>query len=224
MHILQIEGHAANAQSAELVLRGEGFVVTTTDLGEDGVDLAKRYGYDLAIIGSHFSDMTGSHALHIIRAARVKTPIIGLSSDARIETRVAYLQAGADDYIAMPYHRDELLARIHAVIRRSCGHPSSVIDIGNIKVNLDRKQVTVDGVSVHFTATEYGILEYLALHKNTVVSKESLIDSLFDDAPSSNVMEVVTSRIRMKLQDANASRNIQTIRSYGRLLSDADVE
>ena len=125
MRVLLIEDDSATAQSIELMLKSENFNVYTTDLGEEGVDLGKLYDYDIIMLDLHLPDMSGYEVLRTLRVAKVKTPILILSGLAAIEDKVKGLGFGADDYMTKPFHKDELVARIHALVRRSKGHAQS---------------------------------------------------------------------------------------------------
>jgi two-component system cell cycle response regulator CtrA len=137
MRMLLIEDDSATAPSIELMLKFEGFNVYTTDLGEDGVDLGKLYDYDIILLDLNLPDMSGFDVLRWLRVSKVKTPILILSGLAGIEDKVSGLGYGADDYMTKPFHNDELIARIHAIVRRSKGHAQSVIQSGDLVVNLD---------------------------------------------------------------------------------------
>src|SRR3977135_2214657 len=134
MRVLLIEDDSAVAQSIELMLKSESFNVYTTDLGEEGVDLGKLYDYDIILLDLNLPDMSGFEVLRSLRVSKVKTPILLLSGLAGL---------GPDDYMTKPFHKDELVARIHAIVRRSKGHAQSVIQTGDLVVNLDTKTVEV---------------------------------------------------------------------------------
>ena len=174
MRVLLIEDEATVAQSIELMLKSEGFNVYTTDLGEEGVDLGKIYDYDLILLDLNLPDMSGMDVLRQLRVAKINTPIMILSGTAEIDTKVKSFGGGADDYMTKPFHKDELVARIHAVVRRSKGHAQSVINTGDITVNLDAKTVEVNGNRVHLTGKEYQMLELLSLRKGTTLTKEKI--------------------------------------------------
>ena len=161
MRVLLIEDDSATAQSIELMLKSESFNVYTTDLGEEGVDLGKLYDYDIILLDLNLPDMSGYEVLRSLRVSKVKTPILILSGLAGIEDKVRGLGFGADDYMTKPFHKDELVARIHAIVRRSKGHAQSVIQTGDLVVNLDTKTVEVNGARVHLTGKEYQMLELL---------------------------------------------------------------
>ena len=165
MRVLLIEDDSATAQSIELMLKSESFNVYTTDLGEEGVDLGKLYDYDIILLDLNLPDMSGYEVLRTLRLSKVKTPILILSGMAGIEDKVRGLGFGADDYMTKPFHKDELVARIHAIVRRSKGHAQSVITTGDLVVNLDAKTVEVGGQRVHLTGKEYQMLELLSLQQ-----------------------------------------------------------
>ncbi len=158
MRILLIEDDSATAQSIELMLKSENFNTYTTDLGEEGVDLGKIYDYDIILLDLNLPDMSGYDVLRSLRVAKVKTPILILSGLADTDDKVRGLGYGADDYLTKPFHKDELVARIHAIVRRSKGHAQSVINTGDLTVNLDQKTVEVGGARVHLTGKEYQML------------------------------------------------------------------
>jgi len=145
MRVLVIEDDSATAQSIELMLKSESINVYTTDLGEEAIDLGKLYDYDIILLDLNLPDMSGFEVLRSLRVSRVKTPTLILSGLAGIEDKVKGLGFGADDYMTKPFHKDELVARIHAVVRRSKGHAQSVIQTGDLVVNLDTKMVEDTG-------------------------------------------------------------------------------
>ncbi|MEP6968243.1 MAG: response regulator, partial [Pseudomonadota bacterium] len=125
MRVLLIEDDRAVARGIELMLKAEGFNVYTTDLGEEGIDLGKIYDYDLILLDLNLPDMSGLEVLRTLRVGKVDTPVMILSGSSEIEVKVKTLGSGADDYMTKPFHREELVARIHAVVRRSKGHAQS---------------------------------------------------------------------------------------------------
>ena len=145
MRVLLIEDDSATAQSIELMLKSEGFNVYTTDLGEEGTDLGKVYDYDIILLDLNLPDMSGFEVLRSLRISKVKTSILILSGLPGIEDKVRGFGFGADDYMTKPFHRNELVARIHAIVRRSKGHAQSVIQTGDLVVSLDTKTVEVNG-------------------------------------------------------------------------------
>ena len=178
MRVLLIEDDSATAQSIELMLKFESFNVYTTDLGEEGADLGKLYDYDIILLDLNLPDMSGYEVLRSLRVSKVKTPILILSGLAGMEDKVKGLGFGADDYMTKPFHKDELVARIHAIVRRSKGHAQSVVQTGDLIVNLDAKTVEINEVRVHLTGKEYQMLELLSLRKGTTINKEMFLTQL----------------------------------------------
>src|SRR3954462_7950484 len=141
MRVLLIEDDRATAQSIELMLETESFTIYITSLGEEGVDLGKLYDYDIILLDLNLPDISGFEVLRSLRVSRVKTPILILTGLGSIEDKVRGLGFGADDYLTKPFHKNELVARIHAIVRRSKGHAQSIIQTGDLVVNLDTKMV-----------------------------------------------------------------------------------
>ena len=228
MRVLLIEDDSATAQSIELMLKAEGFNVYTTDLGEEGIDLGKIYDYDLILLDLNLPDMSGLDVLRQLRVAKINTPIMILSGSAEIDTKVKSFGGGADDYMTKPFHKDELVARIHAVVRRSKGHAQSVIRTGDIVVNLDAKTVEVNSNRVHLTGKEYQMLELLSLRKGTTLTKEMFLNHLYGgmDEPELKIIDVFICKLRKKLANASQGRNyIETVWGRGYVLREpSDAE
>ncbi|HTK36651.1 MAG TPA: response regulator transcription factor [Caulobacteraceae bacterium] len=223
MRVLLIEDDSATAQSIELMLKSEGFNVYTTDLGEEGVDLGKIYDYDLILLDLNLPDMSGMDVLRQLRVGKINTPIMILSGTAEIDTKVKSFGGGADDYMTKPFHKDELVARIHAVVRRSKGHAQSVIKTGDITVNLDAKTVEVNGSRVHLTGKEYQMLELLSLRKGTTLTKEMFLNHLYGgmDEPELKIIDVFICKLRKKLAAATIGKHyIETVWGRGYVLRD----
>src|SRR6202011_6061823 len=221
MRVLLIEDDSATAQSIELMLKSESFNVYTTDLGEEGIDLGKLYDYDIILLDLNLPDMSGYEVLRTLRVAKVKTPILILSGLAAIEDKVKGLGFGADDYLTKPFHKDELVARIHAIVRRSKGHAQSVIATGDLTVNLDQKTVEVAGARVHLTGKEYQMLELLSLRKGTTLTKEMFLNHLYGgmDEPELKIIDVFICKLRKKLANASDGSNyIETVWGRGYVL------
>jgi len=226
MRVLLIEDDTAMARSIELMLRSEGFNVYTTDLGEEGIDLGKLYDYDIIILDLQLPDMSGFEVLKSLRVAKVQTPVLILSGNAIVEAKVKALGYGADDYMTKPFHKDELVARIQAVVRRSKGHSQSVITTGKLTVNLDAKTVEVDGQRVHLTGKEYQMLELLSLRKGTTLTKEMFLNHLYGgiDEPELKIIDVFICKLRKKLTVATQGENyIETVWGRGYVLRDQDI-
>ncbi len=227
MRVLLIEDDGATAQSIELMLKSDGFNVYTTDLGEEGVDLGKVYDYDIILLDLNLPDMTGFDVLKSLRVSKVNTPILILTGQGDIETKVRGLGFGADDYMTKPFHKDELVARIHAIVRRSKGHSQSVITTGKLIVNLDAKTVEVAGLRVNLTGTEYQMLELLSLRKGTTLTKEMFLNHLYGgmDEPELKIIDVFICKLRKKLAAATIGEHyIETVWGRGYVLRDPQEE
>ena len=204
MRVLLIEDDHATAQSIELMLKSEGFNVYTTDLGEEGIDLGKIYDYDLILLDLNLPDVSGLEVLRTLRRGKNETPVLILSGTLEIDSKVKALSLGADDYMTKPFHKDELVARIHAIVRRSKGHAQSVISTGDLTVNLDTKTVEVTGARVHLTGKEYQMLELLSLRKGTTLTKEMFLNHLYGgmDEPELKIIDVFICKLLKKLATA----------------------
>ncbi len=223
MRVLLIEDDASTARSIELMLSAEGFNIYTTDLGEEGLDLGKLYDYDIIILDLNLPDMHGYDVLKKLRLSKVETPILILSGLSEPDDKVRGLGFGADDYLTKPFHKDELVARIHAIVRRSKGHAQSIIKTGRLQVNLDTKTVEVDGQRVHLTGKEYAMLELLSLRKGTTLTKEMFLNHLYGgmDEPEQKIIDVFICKLRKKLQNATGNENyIETVWGRGYVLRD----
>jgi len=218
MRVLLIEDDSATAQSIELMLKSESFNVYTTELGEEGIDLGKIYDYDIILLDLNLPDMSGFDVLRKLRVSKVKTPILILSGFAGIEDKIKGLGFGADDYMTKPFHKDELVARIHAIVRRSRGHAQSIINTDDLCVNLDSKTVEINGARVHVTSKEYQMLELLALRKGTTLTKESFLNHLYGgmNEPDMKIIDVFICKLRKKLANASGGKDyIETVWGRG---------
>jgi two-component system, cell cycle response regulator CtrA len=218
VRVLLIEDDSGTAQSIELMLKTEGINVYTADLGEDGIDLGKVYDYDIILLDLNLPDMSGFEVLRTLRSARIATPILILSGLAGIENKIRGLGLGADDYVSKPFHKNELVARIRAIVRRSQGHAQSVITTGSLVVNLDSKIVTVHDNQINLTSKEYQILELLSLRKGSTLTKEVLLNNLYGglDEPDAKIIDVFVCKLRKKLAAASqGSSFIETVWGRG---------
>ncbi|TXN74991.1 response regulator transcription factor CtrA [Methylobacterium sp. WL8] len=227
MRVLLVEDDAAVAQSIELMLKSERFVTYTTDLGEEGVDLGKLYEYDIILLDLTLPDMSGYEVLRSLRVAKIKTPILILSGLSTIEDKVKGLGFGADDYLTKPFHKDELVARIQAIVRRSQGHAEAMITIDDMIVNLDQKLVEIGGKRVPLTGKEYQLLELLALRKGTTITKEMFLNQIYGgmDEPELKIIDVFICKLRRKLANASGGKSyIETIWGRGYVLREGAPE
>ena len=230
MRVLLVEDDSNTAQSIALLLKSEGFICDTTDLGEDGLEIGKLYDYDIILLDLMLPDIDGYEVLRRLRAARVNTPILILSGLNEMDSKLKGLGFGADDYLTKPFDRRELIARIQAIVRRSKGHSESVIKTGKLAVNLDTRTVEIAGQPLHLTGKEYSILELLALRKGTTLTKEMFLNHLYGgmDEPELKIIDVFICKLRKKLSAATGGENyIETVWGRGYVLrepSDDDAK
>ena len=221
MRVLLIEDDSATAQSIELMLKSENFNVYTTDLGEEGVDLGKLYDYDIIFLDLNLPDMSGYEVLQSLRTAKVNTPILILSGLVATANKVKGLGFGADDYVTKPFHRDELLARVQAIVRRSQAPAEVVVRCGDLAVNVDAKRAEIAGQPVPLTGKEYQMLELLALRKGMTISKDMFLSHLYGgmDEPELKIIDVFMCKLRKKLAAVSGGADyIETVWGRGYML------
>ncbi len=205
MRALVVEDDPVSTRLIEAALRSENIVFEPTDRGEDGIELAKLYDFDIIVLDLGLPDMDGYDVVRRLRAARVETPVLILSSAGETVDKVRGLTCGADDYITKPFNRSEFIARIQAIVRRSKGHSDSIIKTGKLMVNMDARSVEVDGRRLHVTGKEYAILELLSLRKGTTLTKEMFLDHLYGgmDEPELKFIDVFICKLRKKIAYAS---------------------
>jgi two-component system, cell cycle response regulator CtrA len=224
MRVLLIEDDDTAAQSIELMLKSEGFNCSRTSLGEEGIDLGKIYDYDIILLDLNLPDMSGFDVLRKMRVSKVRTPVLILSGLAGLEDKIKALGVGADDYVTKPFHKDELVARIHAIVRRSKGYAQSEIDTDDLSINLDTKMVEINGARVHLTAKEYQMLELFSLRKGKTLTKEMFLNHLYDgmDDPEMKIIDVFICKLRKKLHSASGGKDyIETVWGRGHVLRES---
>ena len=223
MRVLLVEDDSTISRSVTLMLKAENMVVDAADLGEDAIEIAKLYDYDIVLLDLALPDMPGSEVLRRLRAARIATPVLILSGMSQLENKLHCLTSGADDYLTKPFDRRELIARIHAIVRRSKGHAQSEIRTGKLALNLAGRTVSVDGTPLHLTGKEYGILELLSLRKGTTLTKEMFLNHLYGglDEPELKIIDVFICKLRKKLASATRGEHyIETVWGRGYTLRD----
>lgn len=223
MRVLLIEDDSMTAKALSMMLKSEGFVCDTTDMGEDGLEIGKLYDYDLIILDLVLPDMDGYDVLRRLRSSNVKTPILILSGKSDIDDKVKGLGFGADDYLTKPFDRSEIMARIHAVVRRSRGHSESIIRTGKLVVNIQNRTASVGDKIIQLTGKEYAILELLSVRKGSTLNKEVFLNHLYGgmDEPELKIIDVFICKLRRKLAKAlNGDNYIETVWGRGYVLRD----
>lgn len=217
MRVLIIEDEATLRQQVCERLRRDGYAVDATGTAEEGVYMGKEYPVDVAVVDIGLPDFSGVDVIRRWRADEEDFPVLILTARGRWQDKVEGLEAGADDYLVKPFHMEELLARLRALVRRSAGWADSSIRCGPIVLNTSAQSVTVDQNEVELTAFEYKVLEYLMLHAGNVVSKAELTEHLYEDDfdRDSNVLEVLIGRLRKKLDPQRRLQPVETLRGRG---------
>lgn len=212
MRLLIIEDDELLLRSLAMGLREENYAVDTASDGEAGLFKASEFDYDCIILDGMLPVFDGWEILRRLRPIK-RTPVLMLTARDAVPDRIRGLDAGADDYLTKPFDGDELLARIRALIRRSSGLASSLIEIHNVVIDTAARTVTHQGSEISLTAREYSLVEYFALHRGHVISRSELYEHLFDedDDTLSNLLDVHVSNIRKKL----GSEFITTRRGHG---------
>ncbi|QEK39408.1 response regulator transcription factor CtrA [Candidatus Sneabacter namystus] len=223
--VLLIEDDPITARSVELILTSHNMICDTAHIGTEGLEIAKIHDYDLIILDLVLPDVDGYEVLLRLRAAKVQAPVLILSGLTSPEKKIRGFSIGADDYLTKPFDKEELVARIKAIIRRSKGLSDSTIRFDKVVINLDAKSVEVEGKPLKLTNSEYTILHLLALRKGTVVSKEMFLNHLYRgrEEPDVKIIDVFVCKLRKKLSDASGGVNyIETVWGRGHMLKDIE--
>ena len=222
MRILLVEDDSDLQRLLKKALSDAGYVVDAASDGEEGHFLGDTEPYDAVILDLGLPKMDGVRVLEKWRQENRTMPVLILTARDRWSDKVAGFDAGADDYLAKPFHTEELLARVRALLRRAAGLATSEIDVGPLKIDTRASRVIVDGYPVKLTSLEYRLLSYLAHHKGKVVSRTELVEHLYDQDfdRDSNTIEVFVGRLRKKL----GINVIQTVRGLGYCLDDPNAD
>lgn len=217
MRVLIIEDENLLREQLSEKLISEGYALDSSSAGEEGLYMGNETAYDLAIVDIGLPDITGLEVIERWRANERKFPIIILTARGRWQEKVEGLEAGADDYLVKPFHFEELMARVKALVRRTAGFSRPVIESGPITVDTSAQLVSVNGKSIELTAYEYKTLEYLILNHEKVISKSELTEHIYDQDfdRDSNVIEVFVGRLRRKIDPDNTINPISTLRGRG---------
>lgn len=222
MRLLVVEDDKDLNRQIQTALEEAGYVVDTAHDGEDGHFLGETEPYDAVILDIGLPTMDGISVLESWRRANLKMPVLILTARDRWSDKVAGMDAGADDYVSKPFHMEEVLARVRALLRRSTGHATNEIEVGNLRLDTKAAKVTVDGALIKLTSHEFRLLAYLVHHKDKVISRTELVEHLYDQDfdRDSNTIEVFVGRLRKKIP----SDLIKTVRGLGYCLSTNENE
>jgi len=217
MRLLLVEDEPSLREQLANRLRQDGYAVDTAIDGEEGLFYANEYPIDLAIIDLGLPKLSGIEVIQRMRKEGNSVPVLILTARNRWQDKVEGLESGADDYLAKPFHYEELAARVQALIRRSAGKADPIICVGTVSLNSVTQDVTLDGERLELTAYEYRLLHYLMLNAGKVISKMELTDHLYEEDTDrdSNVIEVFIRRLRKKLDPDETLEPIETLRGRG---------
>lgn len=217
MRVLLLEDETTLRENLADRLRHEGFAVDAVGEGVEGAYFATEYPLDLAIVDLGLPGKSGLEVVKELRRAGKNYPVLILTARDHWQDKVEALDSGADDYLTKPFRTEELIARVHALLRRAAGHASSEVGFGPLKLNLSAQKVALNDEPLDLTSFEYKLLEYFALHPDQVLSKMQLNEHLYEDDadPDSNVIEVILGRLRKKLDPDGTWKPIQTLRGRG---------
>jgi two-component system cell cycle response regulator CtrA len=218
MRVLLAEDELVTARAVSLMLKAEcSAAVDIVDTSEEALGMARHYDYDAVVLDLMLPDMEGFEVLRRLRAAGHDTPVLVLSGLSGPQVKVRALSAGADDFITKPFDKAELVARIQAIVRRSKGYSQPGLQVGPLHLNLDSREVSVDGQPVHLTGKEYSILELLTLRRGMVLTKEAFLNHLYGgmDEPEMKIIDVFICKLRKKLAQAGAGGLIGTVWGRG---------
>lgn len=217
MRVLLVEDDQVLNRSLSEQLERAGYAVDRAEDGREGLYFATEYPLDLAIIDLGLPTLSGVEIIKGLRAAGKVYPVLVLTARDRWQDKVEALKFGADDYVVKPFHVEELLARVDALLRRAGGWAQSELVCGPVTLDTRSQEVKVDGILMELTSFEYRLLEYLMLHAGEVLSKTQITDALYeqDFERDSNVIEVLIGRLRRKLDPEGRYQPIQTLRGRG---------
>jgi len=217
MRILVVEDETELRELMGRALKREGFAVDLCADGTEGLYYATEYPIDLAVIDLGLPGVSGMEIVRKVRQAERSFPVLILTARSDWQDKVEALELGADDYVTKPFRLEEVIARVHALLRRAAGHAASEVSFGKLRMNLSAQEAWLDDELLDLTAFEYKVLSYFAHHAAQVVSKMELNEHLYDEDadPDSNVIEVIVGRLRRKLDPEGDWQPIETLRGRG---------
>lgn len=217
MRVLIVEDETELSFQIKKYLGDQGCIVDTAATGEEGLYMGREFPIEVAIIDIGLPDFSGIELIKQLRKDELSFPVLVLTARSQWQQKVEALENGADDYLVKPFHNEELLARLKALVRRAAGFAHPLLEAGPIRLDTISQDVTVDGKTLELTAYEYKVLEYLMLKRGNVISKMALTDHLYeqDFERDSNVIEVFIGRLRKKIDPTGALNPIETLRGRG---------
>jgi DNA-binding response OmpR family regulator len=224
MRVLVVEDDDVLCEILKTVLTAAGFAVDITSDGEEGLYLAEQFTPDAIVLDVILPTLDGLSLLKKLRQKGINIPVLLLTTQSSVEHKVEGLNLGADDYLPKPFDHEELVARLRSILRRNKGLASSVIQIGNLEINVAARTVQRAGQDIDLTAKEFNLLEYLALHADRVVSRTEILEHLYDRAfeSDSNLIDVYITYLRNKIDRPFPLKLIKTVRGQGYCLKDPD--
>jgi two-component system, OmpR family, response regulator PhoP len=217
MRLLLVEDDQSLSRSLAVQLEKAGYAVDRAEDGREGLYYAQEYPIDLAIVDLGLPSVSGVELIRSLREEGKDYPILVLTARDRWQDKVEALKLGADDYVVKPFHVEELIARVDALLRRAGGWAQSELVCGPVRLDTRTQEVTADGQKLDLTSFEYRLLEYLMLHAGEVLSKTQITEALYDQdfERDSNTIEVFIGRLRRKLDPDGQHKPIETLRGRG---------
>ncbi|WP_448582518.1 response regulator transcription factor [Thermaurantiacus sp.] len=215
--LLLVEDDRLLADVLARMLEGAGYTVYVTALGDDALELARAYRFDAVLLDLTLPDLPGQSVLKALRAGRADMPVIILSGENSLAVKLEGFEEGADDYIVKPFHPDELLARVHALIRRSRAAAPTLVELGPLSIDFGVRRASIQGVPVPLTGKEFQCLAFLAQRRGTTVTKEMFLAHLYggEDEPEMKIIDVFICKLRRKLAEAGCPPIIETVWGRG---------
>lgn len=222
MRVLLVEDDLTAAHGLSLILKRSGAIVEHAATGEEALGLTRHYEYDIVLLDVILPDVKGYEVVRRMRTLRNDTPVLILSGLSRPQAKIKGLSLGADDFITKPFNTSELLARVQAITRRRKGYSQPALRLGGIELNLDSREVSVNGREVRLTSKEYSILELMVLRRGKLLSKDAFLNHLYNgtDEPERQIIDLYICRLRKKLAVAGADNVIVTVWGHGYMLRD----
>lgn len=222
MRALLVTNDVLCAETLPRFLRSQDVIAETASSGEEGLELLRHYDFDVVVAELGLPDMDAVELLRRLRAANIDAPVLILVGSARPDLRVKLFSAGADDVVAKPFEKDELVARLRAILRRYRGFSDACLSVGPLSIRQDRREVSVHGNEVKLTGKEYAILELLVMRKGTVLTKDAFLNHLYGgmDEPEAKIIDVFVCKLRKKLASSGAKNVIVTVWGRGYMLRD----